>query len=68
MQAPAHKKTVRTSVMLPEAVHNRIQLLADASDVSNAWVIRAAVMQFLAEHGDETNLPLRLPRSTEDMR
>lgn len=54
--------------MLPEAVHNRIQSLADASDVSSAWVIRAAVMQFLAEHGEETNLPLRLPRSKEDVR
>lgn len=54
--------------MLPEAVHNRIQSLADANDVSAAWIIGAAVTKFLAEHGEETNLPLRLPRSKEDVR
>ncbi|WP_205125301.1 ribbon-helix-helix domain-containing protein [Rhizobium rhizogenes] len=65
MQAPAHKKTIRTSVMLPEAIHTRIQTLADANDVSAAWIIRAAVMQFLAEYGEETKLPLRLPKIKE---
>jgi len=54
--------------MLPETVHTRIQSLADANDVSAAWVIRAAVMQFLAEHGEETKLPLRLPRLKEELR
>ncbi|NEJ72084.1 CopG family transcriptional regulator [Rhizobium phaseoli] len=51
--------------MLPEAIHSRIQMLADANDVSAAWIIRAAVMQFLAEHGEETKLPLRLPKTKE---
>lgn len=55
-------KPVRTSVMLPQAAHNRIQALADANDVSAAWVIRAAVMRFLDEHEDETQLPLKLPK------
>lgn len=55
-------RSVRTSVILPEAAHSRVQALADANDVSAAWVIRAAVSQFLEEHGEETQLPLKLPR------
>jgi len=62
MPAAALKKSVRTSVILPETAHTRIQALADANNVSAAWVIRAAVMEFLDEHGDETQLPLKLPR------
>ncbi|QND24948.1 CopG family transcriptional regulator (plasmid) [Rhizobium leguminosarum bv. viciae] len=54
--------------MLPEAIHTRIQTLADANDVSAAWVIRAAIMQFLAEHSEETKLPLRLPKTKEGSR
>ena len=61
---PATKKTVRTSVILPQETHARVQALADASRVSAAWVIRAAVIRFLEEHGDKQNeLPLRLPKS-----
>lgn len=62
MTANALKRSVRTSVILPEAAHMRLQALADANNVSAAWVIRAAVIQFLDEHGDETQLPLKLPR------
>lgn len=62
MPAAALNKSVRTSVILPETAHTRIQALAEANNVSAAWVIRAAVMQFLDEHGDETQLPLKLPR------
>ncbi|MBX4952738.1 CopG family transcriptional regulator [Rhizobium binae] len=54
--------------MLPETAHTRIQALADANNVSAAWVIRAAVMQFLDEHGDETQLPLKLPRTKKGER
>ncbi len=57
------KKSIRTSVILPEEAHARIQALADASHVSAAWVIRAAILRFLSEHSDETELPLRLPRA-----
>jgi hypothetical protein len=60
--AAASKKTVRTSVILPESAHARIQALADTNNVSAAWVIRAAIMQFLEEHDDETQLPLKLPK------
>jgi hypothetical protein len=62
MLATSLKKSVRTSVILPEVAHTRLQALADANNVSAAWVIRAAVMQFLDEHGDETQLPLKLPK------
>lgn len=62
LAAPLNKKSVRTSVILPEATHSRVQALADANNVSAAWVIRAAVMQFLEEHGGETQLPLKLPK------
>ena len=55
------KNTVRTSVILPEQAHARIEALAAANDVSTAWVIRHAVMRFLEEHGDQTELPLRRP-------
>lgn len=56
------KKSVRTSVILPESAHARVLALADANDVSAAWVIRAAVVRFLDEHSDQTELPLRLPK------
>ncbi|WP_089290773.1 MULTISPECIES: CopG family transcriptional regulator [unclassified Azospirillum] len=63
MAAAEAKKSVRTSVILPEDAHSRIQALADANDVSAAWVIRAAIVRFLDEHSDQTELPLRLPRT-----
>lgn len=63
MAAIEPKKNVRTSVILSEEAHARIQALADANNVSAAWVIRAAVVRFLDEHGDQTELPLRLPKS-----
>ena len=55
------KNAVRTSVILPEEAHARIQALAVANDVSSAWVIRQAVLKFLDEHGGRTGLPLRVP-------
>lgn len=55
------KNSIRTSVILPETARSRIDALAAANDVSAAWVIRHAVLRFLDEHGDQTELPLRLP-------
>lgn len=63
MPTAAIRKSVRTSVILPQEAHDRIQALAEANHVSAAWVIRAAVLQFLEEHGDQTQLPLRLPKT-----
>ena len=59
--AARQKNTVRTSVILPEDARARIEALATANDVSAAWVIRHAVLRFLDEHGDQAELPLRLP-------
>lgn len=60
--AAVNKKSVRTSVSLPPDTHARIQALADANNVSAAWVIRTALLRFLEEHRGETQLPLRLPK------
>lgn len=54
------RKSVRTSVMLPEDVHFQIQALADANQVSSAWIIRMAVQRFLDEYQGQLELPLRL--------
>lgn len=57
------KNTIRTSVILPEDARARIEALAAANDVSTAWVIRYALLRFLDQQGEQTELPLRLPRS-----
>lgn len=50
--------------MLTEGAHLRVQALADANQVSAAWVIRLAVQRFLDEHQGQLELPLR-PTSPE---
>jgi len=59
----AGKNTVRTSVILPEDAHARVQALASANGVSAAWIIRTAVMRFLDQQGEQIELPLRLPKA-----
>ncbi|MET0370689.1 MAG: CopG family transcriptional regulator [Sphingobium sp.] len=44
--------------MLPERVHRQVQALAAANDVSAAWVIRQAVLQYLSERNGQVELPL----------
>ena len=62
--APAPlRKSVRISVSLSEVAHTGVRALAEANNVSAAWIIRAAVLQFLEEYGDQTQLPLRLPKT-----
>jgi hypothetical protein len=63
MSASAHSKSVRTSVILPENAHARIQALAGANRVSAAWIVRTAVLKFLDEYSAQTELPLRLPKT-----
>lgn len=58
--AAQKNKLVRTSVLLPEASYAQIQAMAAASDVSAAWIVRHALLKFLAEHQGQTELPLRL--------
>jgi hypothetical protein len=57
------KNAVRTSVVLQEHVHARIEVLASATNVSTAWAIRHTLLRLLQERGDRTELPLRLPAS-----
>lgn len=62
MVNPLSRKSVRTSVVLPEEAYSQLLGLAESNDVSVAWLIRTAVLHFLEEHGNETQLPLRLPK------
>ena len=52
------QKAVRTSVMLPEWAHVRVQALAEANQVSTAWIIRMAVQGFLDKQNGQLELPL----------
>ncbi|MFN8992714.1 MAG: CopG family transcriptional regulator [Pseudomonadota bacterium] len=52
-------KRVRTSVILPEEVYEQIVKLSNANDVSVAWVMRQAVVKFLATAGDVKGLKLK---------
>jgi DNA (cytosine-5)-methyltransferase 1 len=63
MPPAPRKKSVRISVILTEGDYTRIPALADTNNVSGAWIIRAAVMQFLEEHCGESQLPLKLQRA-----
>lgn len=55
------RKTVRTSVLLPEDARTQIEALAVANSVSVAWVMRHAILKFLQEHAGQRELPLRMP-------
>lgn len=50
-------KTVRSTVLLPEGVHRQVQALAAANDVSAAWVVRQAVLQYLSSRSGQAELP-----------
>jgi len=39
-------------------VHRQVQAVAAANDVSSAWVIRQAVLQYLATRAGQSELPL----------
>ncbi|MCC8235588.1 CopG family transcriptional regulator [Pinisolibacter aquiterrae] len=56
-------RTIRTTVLLPEGVHRQVQALAAANDVSSAWVIRQAVLHYLATKVGQTKLPFGSDRS-----
>ena len=56
------RKSVRTSVLLPEASYARIQAMAEANDVSTAWIVRHALLKFLSEYDGQVELPLGLRR------
>jgi Ribbon-helix-helix protein, copG family len=52
-------KTVRTSVIVPADLYQRVQQLAASNDVSAAWIVRHALIEFLAGHGGEQAIPLK---------
>lgn len=43
------RETVRTSVILPKDQYAQLNEIAQKSDVSVAWVVRKAILQFLEE-------------------
>ncbi|MAM37463.1 MAG: hypothetical protein CL949_02910 [Erythrobacter sp.] len=57
------RRSIRTSVTLPERSYAEIQALAEANDVSTAWVIRQAVLQYLSDGVGQRELPLAARRS-----
>lgn len=56
------RKVVRTSVLLPEESYTTIQALANANDVSAAWIIRHALLKFLTEQQGHPELPFLPPK------
>lgn len=54
------EKTVRTSVIVPADLYQRVQQLAASNDVSAAWIVRHALSQFLAGYDGEQAIPLKL--------
>lgn len=52
-------KRVRTSVILPEDIYEKVVQLAEANDVSAAWVMRQAIVKFLANAGNDKGLKLK---------
>jgi predicted transcriptional regulator len=61
-------KMVRTSVILPEDVHTQVIDLAARNDVSAAWVMRHALVQFLKEHSGRKGLPLQMQKEEKGAR
>ena len=57
------KRVVRLSVSLCEEDHAEVARLAAELDLSTAWVIRRAVAELVARHGNKhvDDLPLKRP-------
>ncbi len=53
------RKTVRTSVIVPADIYRDVQALAEANDVSAAWIMRHALLEFLKSHKGETAIPIK---------
>ncbi|GEM_PF-1296693 len=56
--ADSGKKRIRTSVILPDDLHEKIARLAESNDASVAWVIRQAVIRLLEDQGSGKRLKL----------
>ena len=46
-----YKQTARLSVSFEKADYDRVTALAEAHDVSTAWIIRKAVRNYLDDYG-----------------
>ena len=53
------EKTVRTSMIVSSEIYREVQELAVANDVSAAWIMRHALLEFLETHRGESGLPLK---------
>jgi predicted transcriptional regulator len=61
------KRSVRTSVILSEAQHTCLSMIAKRSDVSVAWVIRQAVHQFLEKaESEQIPLPIHIMHGSDE--
>lgn len=61
MTASSTRK-VRTSILLPRDIYARVQALADANDVSVAWIARQAITAYVESHDTSQELPVRAAR------
>jgi len=53
------KKEYRTSVILSEEHHQLLSAYAEKHDVSTAWVVRQALVQFLLKPSDQPRSKLQ---------
>ena len=59
-----YKQTARLSVSFEKTDYDRVTALAEAHDVSTAWIIRKAVRNYLDDHGHSAG-PIRSYHGTE---
>lgn len=59
MKAKSKKKNIRSSVILTEEHYKKIESIANANDVSVAWVIRYAISELLNKTTAIANLKLK---------
>lgn len=55
------RRGVRLSVTLDEEDHKAVREMAEAMDISMAWVVRRAVSEFIGRHGNGKGLLLPNP-------
>ena len=59
---PVNKqKTIRTSVIVPADLYREVQELAEANDVSAAWIMRHALSEYLKSHKGKSGIPIQTP-------
>ncbi len=51
-----NKQTARLSVSFDKEVHERVAALADAHDVSAAWIIRKAISAYLEDYSHSAQI------------